>query len=96
MVSFAKEPYKTDLYSVKETYNFRKPTREQSAAARISVWHKFSEVGKNSLKDSLLVHLLWKITVELTFEKICMFSEGKNEHVLVKILKSQLYGHFTW
>ena len=34
-VSFAKEPYKRDLYAAKETYIFKKPTKNAGHICRI-------------------------------------------------------------
>ena len=53
-VSFAKEPYKKELYSAKETYNFKEPTNRSNPIAPCPLLHCFlSNISKkNSPKES--------------------------------------------
>jgi len=45
-VSFAKEPYKRDVYSAKETYNFKEPTNCSHPILRMCSSHFCLAIGK--------------------------------------------------
>ena len=52
-VSFAKEPYKIDLYSAKETYNFKEPTNRSHPIRHLCLAASFSAFASVSVYINL-------------------------------------------